>query len=116
VNDIHWMAARINATSPSELTVVMYIIYTNLNPRQQNGTGFNRVPIPPSSMNNNTNARMSNSLKSSASNNQIRERASTILLPPMKANLIVTVRSSSVGSEQTIGNNIPPERNVEFFR
>lgn len=110
------MAARINAASPSELTVVMYIIYTNLNPRQQNATSVNRIPIPQNNFNNNTNFRMANSLKTSTSNSQIRERASTILLPPMKSNLVVTVRSSSVGSEQTVGNNIPPERNVEFFK
>lgn len=110
------MAARIIPASPSELTVVMYIIYTNLNPRQQNATSVNRILIPQSSMNNNTSLRLSNSLKSSASNSQIRERASTILLPSTKTNLVVPVRSSSVGSEQTIGNNIPPERNVEFFK
>jgi hypothetical protein len=80
------MAARTSPTSSSELTVVIYIIYTNLTPKQQNSTSSSLNKIP------------------------------TILLPPAKANLVVPIRSNSTGSEQTMGNNIPTERNVEFFK
>ena len=110
------MAARVNPNSSLELTVVMYIIYTNLNPRPQNSTPANRIPIPQGTTNNSTSTRISNSLQTSTTNNQIRDRASTILLPLQKTSLVVPLRSSSVGSDQTIGNNIPPERNVEFFK
>ncbi len=113
-NEIYWMAARINSTSSSELTVVMYIIYTNLTSKQQNLplSSLNKIAIPPTNNNN----RIANSLKSNTNNNQMRERASTILLPPVKTNLVVPIRSSSAGSEQIIGNNIPTERNIEFFK
>ncbi len=107
------MAARTSPTSSSELTVVIYIIYTNLTPKQQNSTSssLNKIPIAPTN-----NIRITNSVKTNTNNNLIRERASTILLPPVKANLVVPIRSNSTGSEQTIGNNIPTERNVEFFK
>ncbi len=105
------MAARIVPSSSSELTVVMYIIYTNLSPRQQTSSSINKLPIPPTN-----NIRIANNLKTNSNNNQMRERSSTILLPPPKTNLVVPVRSSTVGSEQIIGNNIPTDKNVEFFK
>ena len=89
----------------------MYIIYTNLQAKQQNSSILNKIPIP--SINN---IPLANSLKTNIINNQIRERASTILLPPVKTNLVIPIRTNSVGSEQIIGNNIPPERNIEFFK
>ncbi|CAF2646870.1 unnamed protein product [Rotaria sp. Silwood2] len=114
--DIYWMAARTTPASSSELTIVMYIIYTNLTPKQQtasnmNVPSLNKIPIPSIS-----NQRIVNSLKNNTSNNQMRERASTILLSSTKTNLVVPIRSSSFGSEQNTGNNIPIERNVEFFK
>jgi len=108
------MAARISSTSSLELTVVMYIIYTNLTAKQPSlpsSSSLNKIALPPTNNN-----RIGNSLKTNTNNNQMRERSSTILLPPMKANPVVQVRSSSLGSEQNIGNNIPTERNVEFFK
>jgi hypothetical protein len=109
------MAARTSPSSSSELTVVMYIIYTNLSPRQQNSSLLNKISIPSAS-----NIRIPNNVKSNTNNTQMRERASTILLPSLptttKTNLVVPVRSSSIGLEQTIGNNIPTERNIEFFK
>ncbi|CAF3039839.1 unnamed protein product [Rotaria sp. Silwood2] len=110
------MAARTTPASSSELTIVMYIIYTNLTPKQQtasnmNVPSLNKIPIPSIS-----NQRIVNSLKNNTSNNQMRERASTILLSSTKTNLVVPIRSSSFGSEQNTGNNIPIERNVEFFK
>src|SRR2546430_17653304 len=105
------MAARTSPASSSELTVVMYIIYTNLNPRQQNVSSSSNKNLVSSTNNNN---RMANSLKTNSNINQTRERSATILLPlPTKTNLVVPVRSNSVGSEQTIGNNIPTDRTVE---
>ena len=103
------MAARTTPSSSSELTVVMYIIYTNLNPKQQNSS--NKISILPPNNN-----RIANSLKTSINNNQTRERASTILLPSIKPNLVIPIRSCSIGGEQNIGNNIPTERNVEFYK
>ncbi|CAF3445821.1 unnamed protein product [Rotaria sp. Silwood1] len=110
------MAARTTPASSSELTVVMYIIYTNLTPKQHTSTNIsapslNRISIPSIS-----NQRMGNSFKNNTNNNQMRERASTILPSSTKTNLVVPIRSSSFGSEQNIGNNIPTERNVEFFK
>ena len=94
----------------------MYIIYTNLSPKQPNlpsvpPPSLNKVAIPVP-----TNTRIANSLKNHSSNNLIRERASTILLPSTKFNLVVPVRSNSIGSEQPMATNIPTERNVEYFR
>ncbi|CAF3449227.1 unnamed protein product [Rotaria sp. Silwood1] len=116
LKDIYWMAARTTPASSSELTVVMYIIYTNLTPKQHTSTNIsapslNRISIPSIS-----NQRMGNSFKNNTNNNQMRERASTILPSSTKTNLVVPIRSSSFGSEQNIGNNIPTERNVEFFK
>jgi hypothetical protein len=105
------MAARTAPSSSTELTVVMYIIYTNLSPRQQNSSSTNKLSIPSTN-----NIRIGNSFKTNTNNNQMRERASTMLLPPMKTNLVVPVRSSSIGSEQIIGNNIPTDKNVEYFK
>ncbi|UJR27028.1 hypothetical protein I4U23_008332 [Adineta vaga] len=115
-NDIYWFAARITPSTPSELTVVMYIIYTNLGPKQHNSSNvtsssLNRISVLPQSNN-----RMANSLKNNTNINQMRERASTILSPSLKPYLVVPVRSSSVGGEQNIGNNIPADRNVEYLR
>lgn len=110
------MATRSSPNSSSELTVVMYIIYTNLNPRSQNAVPVNRIPIPQGNANNLNSIRMSNSFQPSTGSTQIRERASTILLPTTKTSFVVPVRSSSIGSDQPIANNIPPERNVEYFK
>ncbi|CAF3686118.1 unnamed protein product, partial [Adineta steineri] len=114
--DIYWMAARTTPSSPAELTVVMYIIYTNLEPKLLNPSNIplstlNKISVPPP-----TNNRIANSLKNSATMSQIRERASTILVPSGKTNLVVPLRSNTVGGEQYIANNIPVDRNVEFFR
>ncbi|CAF0727285.1 unnamed protein product [Rotaria sordida] len=116
LKDTYWMAARTTPSSPSELTVVLYIIYTNLTPKQQissnmSAPALNKFPIPPIGNN-----RIPNSLKNNTNSNQTRERASTILSPSIKTNLVIPVRSSSFGSEQHISNNIPNERNVEFFK
>ncbi|CAF0736616.1 unnamed protein product [Adineta ricciae] len=115
-NDIYWMAARATPSSSSELTVVMYIIYTNLNPKQQNlpavtSSALNKISIPPPS-----NTRIANSLKNNSNTNQMRERASTILLPSVKANLVTPVRPNAVSSDQAIASNIPVDRNVEYFK
>jgi hypothetical protein len=89
----------------------MYIIYTNLTPRQQVPSTSNKVSAPPTN-----NTRIANSLKTNSNINQMRDRTSTILLPPIKTSLVVSIRSNSIGSEQNIGHNIPPDRNVDFFK
>lgn len=106
------MAARTVPSLPSELIVVMYLIYTNLTPRQQNVPTTNKIPIPSSS----NNIRIANSLKTNYNNNQMRERALTMSIQGPKINPIANIRSGSVGSEQVIGNNIPIEKNLEFFK
>ena len=91
----------------------MYIIYTNLAPKQSNTitSSINEIPIP--SIND---YRISNSLKTHTNNNQMRERASTVLPSPTKPNRVLPVRSDLFNSEQYIGNNIPSQRNIEFFK
>ena len=110
------MAARTPPSTSSELTVVMYIIYTNLSAKVQalpssQSASLNKVPIPAPN-----NTRIANSLKSSTSNNLLRERAATLLLPPMRSNLIVSLRPIAVTSEQPVASNILPEFNVDHFR
>ena len=93
----------------------MYIIYTNLNAKQYVSTtssSSNKISIPSTNPNN----RVANSLKTTTNNNQARDRTSTVLYPIVKTHLVVPVRSNSICSEQNIGNNIPQERNVEFFK
>ncbi|CAM4873794.1 unnamed protein product [Rotaria socialis] len=114
--DIYWMAARTTPSSSSELTVVLYIIYTKLIARQPNASNvvvpsLNKIPLPSAS-----NLRVTNSLNKNGNNNQPRERASTILPPSGKNNLVIPVRSNSFGSEQNVGINIPVEQNVGFFK
>lgn len=58
----------------------------------------------------------SNSLKNNGNYNQPRERTSTMLLPPTKTNLVTTIRPNSNNCEQTIGNNIPTDKNIEHFK
>jgi len=115
-NDIYWMAARTTPSSPSQLTVVMYIIYTNLNAKQQNSSNITSSSLSKISMLPGSNTRIANSLKTNTSSNQMRERSSTILLPPVKSNIAIPIRSGSIGIEQNIGNNIPTERNVDYFK
>jgi hypothetical protein len=110
------MAARTTPSSPSQLTVVMYIIYTNLNAKQQNSSNITSSSLSKISMLPGNNTRIANSLKTNTSSNQMRERSSTILLPPVRSNLAIPIRSGSIGIEQNIGNNIPTERNVEYFK
>jgi hypothetical protein len=112
------MAARATPPlpPPCELNVVMYIIYTNLIPKQQGifnttSSSLNKIAVPP--MNN---TRIANSLKNNSNNNLMRDRATTLLLPSIKPSPVTPVRSSSVNTEQNTANNIPIERNVECFR
>jgi hypothetical protein len=95
----------------------MYIIYTKLNAKQYVSTNTpsstsNKIPIPSANPPN----RVANSLKTTTNNTQSKDRATTSVLPIVKTNLVVPVRSNSVCSDQNIGNNIPPERNVDFFK
>lgn len=106
------MAARSNPSSQTELTVVMYIIYTNLQPKTDIITSSNKISIPSA----NVNVRLPNSFKSAVNINQIRDRASTMLVPPVRTNVVTPIRADSTNAEQNIGNNIPLDRNVEYFK
>lgn len=91
----------------------MYIIYTNLSPK----TGVISVPNKTTNPSANANARIQpNSLKSNCNYNPPRDRASTMLLPPPKINLVTVIRPNSNNCEQPLGNNIPADKNVEFFK
>ena len=103
-------------SSSSESSIIMYTIYTNLSPKQTHSfntiTRFvNRVPIP--SMNNNG---IASSSKNNSNTSQMRERAATMVAPASTVNFVAPIRSSSMISEQNIGNNIPKERNIEYFK
>jgi hypothetical protein len=115
-NDIYWMAARTTPSPPSQLTVVMYIIYTNLNAKQQNSSNITSSSLSKISTLPGSNTRIANSLKTGTTSYQMRERSSTILLPPVRSNFVIPIRSGAIGIEQNVGNNIPTERNVEYFK
>ena len=73
--------------------------------------------IPPANNNNNNN-RVATSLKTNTNNGnvQMRDRTSTLLVAPVKTNLVVQIRPNTAGTEQIVGNNIPVERNIEYFK
>lgn len=93
----------------------MYIIYTNLNPKQQS------IPILAPSLSKNqppsaNNIRAAYSLKGASNNNQPRERTPTVSTPLPKSNVVAPTRTSSFIDEPVVSGNVPSERNVEYYR